>query len=97
MSICSLVIHAAPTNTVSVRGALEAMKGVEVHAVTENGQMVVTVDEPNDRAAADIFDAFREIDGVLNTSLIYSYFDQAPHQNDETGLGSETGEREIQQ
>ena len=91
MSICSLVIHAAPTNADTVRGALEAMKGVEVHTVTDNGQMVVTVDEPDDRAAAKIFDAFRDIEGVLNTSLIYSYFDQAPDTN------KTPDEREIQQ
>ena len=95
MSICSLVIHAAPTNTATVRGALEAMNGVEVHAVTDNGQMVVTVDEPDDKAAAYIFDAFREIDGVLSTSLIYSYFDQAP--NSENDVEQTPGTREIQQ
>ncbi|MBL4614467.1 MAG: chaperone NapD [Magnetovibrio sp.] len=76
MSITGLVIHAVPKNALSVQKAIEALEGTEVHKVTEDGRLVVTVDNLDDGAAADIFDAFRTIDGVLSTSLVYTHFDQ---------------------
>jgi len=75
MSISSLVVHAEPRRATEVQSAMEALEGVEVHKVTDDGQIIVTVDSPSDRAAADTFDKFTSIEGVLSTSLVYSYFE----------------------
>ncbi|MFC1673510.1 chaperone NapD [Pseudomonadota bacterium] len=76
MSICGLVIHASPGNGDNVVSALVALDGVEVHEATEDGRLVVTVDNPNDGEAAKVLDSFREIDGVLSTSLVYTHFEE---------------------
>lgn len=76
MSITGLVVHAAPENAPSVQGALEALEGTEVHKITEEGKMVVTVDIDDDGRAAKVFDQFRTIPGVLSTSLIYTHFEE---------------------
>lgn len=75
MSITGLVIHAVPQETTAVQVAVEAMEGAEVHQVTDDGRMVVTVDNPDDGKAADVFDSFRTIAGVLSTSLVYTHFE----------------------
>ena len=76
MSITGLVVHAAPDNALSVQGALEALDGTEVHKVTDDGRLVVTVDLTDDGQAAQVFDSFRNIPGVLSTSLVYTHFEE---------------------
>lgn len=76
MSISSLLVHARTEDISRVQDALNSQKGVEVHATTPEGRLVVTVDEPDNGRAADILQSFRELDGVLSTSLVYTYFDE---------------------
>ncbi|HEY9080093.1 chaperone NapD [Magnetovibrio sp.] len=76
MSITGLVIHAVPENAASVQAAVEALDGAEVHKVTEDGRLVVTVDNPDDGKAAQVFDSFRTIAGVLSASLVYTHFEE---------------------
>jgi len=75
VSITGLVIHAVPQETAAVQLAVEAMDGTEVHQVTDDGRMVVTVDNLDDGIAADVFESFRTIAGVLSTSLVYTHFE----------------------
>lgn len=76
MSITGLVVHAAPKRVASVQAAIEALGGAEVHKVTEDGRLVVTVDNPDDGKAVQVFEAFRTIEGVLSTSLVYTHFEE---------------------
>jgi len=76
VSICGLVIHAAPDNIGVVQASIEALNGVEVHKATDDGRLVVTVDHPDDGEAAKVLDSFRNIDGVLSTSLVYTHFEE---------------------
>ncbi|WP_170826993.1 chaperone NapD [Magnetovibrio blakemorei] len=81
MSITGLIIHTAPKNAASVQQAVEALEGTEVHKVTHDGRMIVTVDNEDDGKATQTFDAFRSIAGVLSTSLVYTHFE------DDYGVG----------
>ena len=76
MSITGLVVHAVPDRAASVQSALNAMDGTEVHKVTDDGRLIVTVDYPDDGEAARIFDSFRDITGVLSTSIVYTHFEE---------------------
>jgi len=76
VSITGLVIHAAPKNAATVQAAIEALDGAEVHKVTEDGRLVVTVDHPDDNEAAQVFESFKTIAGVLSTSLVYTHFEE---------------------
>ncbi|MDH5750201.1 MAG: chaperone NapD [Rhodospirillales bacterium] len=78
MSISGLVLHVRPEQAEEVRDKVSELDGVEVHAVTDEGRLVVTVDQPEDHKAADTFTAIQNMDGVLNTSLVYNYFEQDP-------------------
>ena len=45
MNISSAVLRAHPAQVDSVRGALEKLPGVEVHAATSDGRLVVTLED----------------------------------------------------
>ena len=75
MSISSLVIQTRPENVEALHEEFSRMNGVEVHATTEEGNLVVTVDNPDNAQASETFNRFLQMDGVLNTSLIYNYFE----------------------
>jgi len=76
MSITGLVVHAHPNKTDSVRLALLSFKGVEVHAATPDGKLIVTLDNPSDAEAADTLYGLKDVDGVLSTALVYTHFEE---------------------
>lgn len=78
MSISGLVLHIHPADAEGMRDRIGAIAGVEVHAVTGEGRVVITVDLPDDRAAADTFMELQNMAGVLSTALVYNHFDQDP-------------------
>jgi len=81
MSISSLVIHADPERINELHTCLEAFVGVEVHGISDDGKMVVTVDVANDRKAADTLMEIQKQDGVLSASLIYNHFEKSAEQS----------------
>jgi len=73
MNITGIVVNASPGCAGAVRDALTGIGGVEVHAVTPEGRMVVTVERLDDRAAKEAFDAIGRVEGILSTALIYHH------------------------
>lgn len=73
MNICSLVVHAKPGHAEHARSGLENLPGVEVHAGTEEGKMIVTVEDTEQSSANDTMMAVGDVDGVVNAVLIYHY------------------------
>ncbi|MCP5366502.1 MAG: chaperone NapD [Hyphomicrobiales bacterium] len=83
MSISGLVLHVRSDRTDAVRAEVAALPGVEVHAETGDGRLVVTVDEADNARASETLSRFSTIDGVLNTSLVYNYFEQDSDEEEE--------------
>jgi len=81
MSISGLVIHAHPERTQEVRTRLAEIEGVDIHAVGEDGRMVVTLDSARDRKAAHTLMDMQKREGVLNASLIYNQFENTSGQS----------------
>ena len=44
MNISSVLVNARPERIDEVRGGLLALDGVEIHAATEEGRMIVTIE-----------------------------------------------------
>lgn len=84
MSISSLVIHARPDRIDDVRADLTARPGVEIHGQSADGRLIVTVDQVDDRAAADTISGFQNLDHVFSVSLVYSHFDDIPAEKEQT-------------
>jgi len=70
-SICGVMIHARVDKKDLVESTLLRKNGVEIHASTDEGKLVVTVESEDDSYVADTISGFQDIDGVLNASMIY--------------------------
>lgn len=69
--ISSLVVHARPANARAVCDAIGRLPGAEIHAVTEEGRMVVTLET---KGGGDFLARMAEIDrlpGVVSTALVF--------------------------
>ncbi|WP_250655689.1 chaperone NapD [Alkalimarinus coralli] len=76
-SVAGVVVHTKPENRNLVAERLELMRGVEVHAINEDGKLVVTVEEePGERFIIDRITEINNTEGVINSSLVFSQSEQ---------------------
>jgi len=76
MNICSMVVHARPERLDNVRGTLSAMPGVEVHAESDAGKLVVTIENDDRMALTETLMGMNNVEGVLSAALVYEYNEQ---------------------
>ena len=74
-NVCGVLVHTRPGTVEDVRGRLAALPGVEVHAATDEGRLVVTVEDTPDRLAIETITDILQTEGVINASLVYQYTD----------------------
>ena len=75
INICGVLIHTLPEQAETVKQLLEQKQGVEVHAVSENGRLVVTVEKDTREETGETLNYFQNLDHVISASLVYQYFD----------------------
>lgn len=75
MNICGCVVHVAPKALASARPTIAAMDGVEIHAETEDGRLVVVVEDTDARKASEAIMDLHQITGVLSVTLNYHHFE----------------------
>ena len=74
-NICSVLMHAKLEMLDAVQQQLETQLGVEVHASTEDGRLIVTIEDERRKNVGERIMGFYEIDGVLSASMIYQFSD----------------------
>lgn len=80
MNISSAIVYAAAQRHPDLRARLSLIGGVEVHAATDDGRMIITIESDSDRDAADIFQAIERLPGVLSMALIFQQTEPHPDQ-----------------
>jgi nitrate reductase NapD len=75
MDISGVVVRTHPERATAVKSRLCSLPGVEVHAVSKEGRMVVTIENPA-VSMIDTINSLNDIEGVLSTSLIYHHADE---------------------
>ena len=73
MNISGILIHAMPQQAEDVKKRLLALPGVEVHAVTEEGRLIVTVENDDEKIVADTALNLHRCEGVISAAMIYQY------------------------
>ncbi|WP_165498117.1 chaperone NapD [Siculibacillus lacustris] len=71
MNVIGVLVHVAPQGLDTARAALAAMDGVEVHAASADGRLVVTATDVAGRFAADSLMAMNHVPHVIGTALVY--------------------------
>ncbi len=85
MNISGILVHANPGKVDAVSAALTEFQGLEIHAATDDGRLVVTLDCQDNNAAADTLIKMNGLDGVLTASLVYHNFEPETANENETG------------
>ncbi len=74
MSISGVLIHADPSRLGAVKEGLEALNGVEIHHETEDGRLIVTIEERGGDGGETLM-RMHNVAGVLSASLVYQNFE----------------------
>ena len=73
MTLTSLLIHVQPQRTAEVCAQLEQLTGVEVHAITAEGRLIVTVERNDDQEMERALEHVGAIPGVEATAVVYHH------------------------
>ncbi|WP_254204508.1 chaperone NapD [Aeromonas sp. FDAARGOS 1405] len=74
--VSSLVVLTQPPLRHQLAGQIGALEGAEIHAVSDEGKLVVTLEGPSQRPIMAAIDAIQAMPGVLSAALIYHQFDE---------------------
>ncbi len=73
--ICGVLVQARPDRLDMAVAGLAALPGVEIHQHTDDGRLVVTVEDTPDATAGETMHRFYGVEGVISASLVYHYHD----------------------
>ena len=82
MNISGVIVHSRPEKAAAVRDHLATLPGVEVHALGEDGRIVITVEAANDRLMADTVNGLQDLEGVIAASMVYHHFENLEDENE---------------
>ncbi|RLA07283.1 MAG: hypothetical protein DRQ51_06575 [Gammaproteobacteria bacterium] len=73
-SLSGALVHADLKKIDQIKKDILAFEGVEIHAVDENGKIVITIEERGgNKIMANTLISIQDIEGVYSASLIYEY------------------------
>ena len=75
MNISGVVVRSRPEFSDQAVRSLTQLEGVEVHAVGDDGRMVVTIESDADGAMTESVIKMHDLPHVLSVSMIYHHFD----------------------
>lgn len=73
--VTSLVVHAAPKSLVQVKANISALNGADIHAITDEGKLIITIEGETQKSILDNVEAINALEGVINSSLVYHQVD----------------------
>lgn len=77
MNIASLVLRIRPETRREAEAALEALPGVECHHMSDDGKLVVTVEDAPGAAMSDTLIAIHRVPQVLAATLAFEHTDNS--------------------
>ncbi len=82
-SVAGLIIHVMPEHLTRVISMLAKMPGTEVHGHSNDGKVIVTIEElPHQKTLIKTITTINQLDGVVSSSLIYTHSeDEHPTEN----------------
>jgi periplasmic nitrate reductase NapD len=81
--IASLVVHALPQHAMAVIAAITTLPCAQVHAVSVEGKLVVTLEADTDATMLDQIAVIQQLDGVLTAALVYQCADRREAMDEE--------------
>ena len=75
MNISSAILHVVPARLAEAREALRKLPGLEIHAESPEGKMVVVLEDDDLESAANKYVALHGMPGVASVAMVYQYSD----------------------
>ena len=75
MNICGCLVNVLPERAEAAASEMAAIDGVEVHAQTADGRLVVVVEDTASRPASETIMELHQTPGVISLSLTYHHFE----------------------
>lgn len=85
MNIAGVIISALPNHLPQVREQLVDIPGVELHALSAEGRMVVTVEEVGEHLLGDTIVKLNNLKGVLSAAMVYHHCENDTDMIEEEG------------
>ena len=79
MNISSAIIHARPGDIAIVQAGLAMLAGVEVHAVSPEGKLIVTIETEDDGSNVATYERIGRLDGVMSAAMVYHQTESEPY------------------
>ena len=74
MNISSLIVDARPEAVVVVQHTLDTWPGVQVHAASAEGKLIVTLETDSDDQTTGTFARINALQGVMSVSMVYHQY-----------------------
>lgn len=78
MNISSAIIHALPGDVAVVQAGLATLAGVEVHAISPEGKLIVTIETDDDDGNVATYQCIGQLDGVMSAAMVYHQTESEP-------------------
>lgn len=78
MNISSAIIHARPQDVASVQSGLAALAGVEIHGISPEGKLIVTIETEDEGSNAATYERIGQLDGVMSAAMVYHQTESEP-------------------
>lgn len=75
LNICGLLLKARPDMVPDLADQIAATPGCDVHATTDDGRLIVVVEDMPDTPAHDRIMALHQLPGVLAVTINYHHFE----------------------
>ena len=76
LHVSSLIVHININKVDLIQPNINLLAGAEVITVSPEGKMIVVLEAPDQRTIMEVIDSINEIDGVINTGLVYHEFEK---------------------
>jgi periplasmic nitrate reductase NapD len=78
MNISSAIIHARPGDVAVVQAGLAMVPGVEVHGISPEGKMIITIETDDEGSNAATYQRIGQLDGVMSAAMVYHQTESEP-------------------
>ncbi|SFV87076.1 hypothetical protein MNB_SUP05-SYMBIONT-4-511 [hydrothermal vent metagenome] len=76
INICGILVQVADNYGEKITKRINALDGVEVHGLSADNRLVVTIERDNQGDIMGVIDSFANIGGVLSTALVYQHSEE---------------------
>ena len=80
MNVSSLIVNAQVGQAHAVQALLTQQAGVEIHAASPEGKLIVTIETDSDRETIAAYERISKTDGVLSAAMVYHQIESEPDQ-----------------